>query len=80
MDGADPGTDVEHARAVDTLPPENLDQLPCRRMQLPGAPPCQVGLGAEAVIGEAREVLVAAESTRRVRCHRPMVRRASTAG
>jgi len=41
MDGADPGTDVEHARAVDTLPPDNLDQLPsCRRMQLPVAPPC----------------------------------------
>jgi hypothetical protein len=79
MDGADTGTDVDHARSDEAFAPNDLDQFSRRGVQLPLAPSGQIGFGELAVVCEEREVLVAAEPTPRVRCHRVMVRCASTA-
>jgi hypothetical protein len=78
MDGADAGTDVEHARSTDAFAADDLDQFSCRGVQLPLVPSSKVGLGIETVVPEAGEILLAAEPTPRVSCHWPIVRRAST--
>jgi hypothetical protein len=66
MNGPDAGTDVEHARTLDALAPDDLDQLPCRQVQLAVAPTCQIGVCTKAVVCEALEILVAAEPTPRL--------------
>jgi hypothetical protein len=71
VDGADTGTDVEHARSVDAFAPNDLDQLPSRGVQPPLAPSGQIGPGIETVVPETGKILVAAEPMRRVRSHRP---------